>query len=200
MTMEIRQTRTQANHEAGMTLLEVLVAMAVFAFVMLGAASAQLVAIASIRDANMRSFAAFSADSLAATMRSNPAFWRNLDTSFELTITAVTDPNNGTVSTTYSATVDLASYNLDFATGSCDTTIGGCLPSEIAVHDLKKWGSAWTSSVIDAVATIKNIASAGETPLLQISLGWRQKQLADTGATSDSAGMLSNQFSTLVKL
>jgi len=186
--------------EAGLTLLEVLVAMAVFASVMLGAASAQLIAISSTRDANMRSYAAFSADSLAAIMRSNPAFWRTLDSNFNLTIDATTDADTGAVIPAYSADVDLAGYDLDFSTAGCNIANGGCLPSEMAVYDLKKWSSDWVSSVTSPVATISNIAIAGGTPLLQITLSWRQKQLSDTGTGTDSPGMLTNQYSTLVKL
>ncbi len=183
----------------GTTLVEVLVAMAVFAFFMLGAASAQLVAISSARDANMRSYAAFSADNLAALIRGNPAFWRNLDADFQLTLSAVTDPDTGNLTLDYHSNTDLSRYALDFISGSCNITTGGCLPSEIAVYDLKKWARGWVLSVVDGVATIENIAPTGEKPLFEITLAWRQKQLSGSGA-ADTGAMLDNQYSTRVKL
>ena len=188
------------RRETGLTLLEVLVAMAVFALVMLGAASAQLTAISSTRNANMRSYAAFSTDSLAAIMRSNPAFWRMLDSNFNLKIDTTTDASTGAVIPVYSATVNLSSYDLDFTTDGCNIAVGGCLPSEMAVYDLKKWSDDWVLSVTSPVATISNIAATGETPLMRITLSWRQKQMSDTGTGTDSPGMLTNQYSTLVKL
>jgi len=187
------------RRETGVTLLEVLIAMVVFAAVMLGAASAQLVAVSSIRDANMRSYAAFSADSLAAIMRGNPAFWRSLDDSFELTISASTNAATGAIVPAYSSPVDLLSYNLDLTSSGCDTTAGNCLPAEVAISDLKKWSADWVTSVTSPVATISNEAAPGETPLLQITLSWRQKQLSDTGGNNEAA-MLTNQYSTRVKM
>ncbi len=196
--MDILAHNRPLRIQKGTTLVEVLVAMAVFAFFMLGAASAQLVAISSARDANMRSYAAFSADNLAALIRSNPAFWRNLDLDFELTVRAATDPASGAIFPSYTSATDLSNYGLDFVNGGCNIVNGGCLPAEIAVHDLRKWARNWVTSVVDAIAIVRNTASPGETPLLQITLSWRQKQLATDAAAS--ANTLLNQYSTMVKL
>ncbi len=184
----------------GTTLVEVLVTIVIFSFVMLGVASAELVSISSARDANMRSIATFSAESLAAILRSNTRYWKSLDEDFNLKIETVIDGTSGAASSAYSSTQALGDYNLDLADGGCDLDAGGCAPEEIAVTDIKRWSDNWVASATNAGATIENIAAAGESPLFRITLSWRQKQRAVTGDSEDASGNLINQYQTLVKL
>jgi type IV pilus assembly protein PilV len=184
--------------QQGSTLIEVLIALMILSFMMLGVASAQLVSISSTRDANMRSLAALSADSLAALIHSNKVFWENLDTGFDLTI-SVADDEDGGIVPDYSSTVDLGDYGLVFSESGCDFDAGGCAPGDIALTDLRHWAEGWVTTVFKANAVIENVAAAGETPEFRITLGWRQKQFAETGDVADAA-VLTNVYAALVKL
>lgn len=184
----------------GTTLLEVLVSIVIFSFILLGVTSAELVSISTARDSNMRSTSAFCAESLAAMMRSNAAYWRSLDENFNLEILTAVDEESGAQVPAFSSTVELGDYDLDLDSNGCDLDAGHCSPAEMAITDIRRWSDTWVSAATNASAKIENIASPGQPPLFEITMSWRQKQRAATGSNDDSSGLLTNQYQTLVKL
>ena len=196
-----RGRKTGRKHmQRGATLLEVLVSIVIFSFMLLGVTNAELVSISSARDSNMRSTGAFSAESLAAIMRSNVAYWRSLDENFDLEIKTTVDEQSGAHVPEFSSTAELGDYDLDLGSSGCDTDDGNCTPAEMAITDIRRWSNAWIAAATNASAKIENIAPAGAPPLFKITMSWRQKQRSATGSNDDISGLLINQYQTLVKL
>ena len=66
---------TPPHHEAGFTLVEVLIALLISSIGLLGLAGMQALALASTQVSSVRSLVALQASSLAAAMHSNQAYW-----------------------------------------------------------------------------------------------------------------------------
>lgn len=151
---------------AGFTLLEVLVALLVISIGLLGMAGVQALSINNTNTARMRGIAAIKAESLAAAMHANTAYWQNV---------------SGTVS---------QSTVLALNTGSCGSST--CTASQVAGYDAAQWSSELSSSQMalpSASGTFSCTSSTTAPVSCTISVSWQEKTMAPalTSTTASSA-------------
>ncbi|MGH8133640.1 MAG: type IV pilus modification protein PilV [Steroidobacteraceae bacterium] len=138
---------------SGFSLVEVLVALVVLSIGLLGIAKMQALGLSSTSIAGRRALAATEADSLAAAMHENRAYW---------TITAA--------STTQSFT------GVPAVVAACTQGAGPCQPTQLAAYDLWMWAS-------DLYALLPNytgsVACSNTTPVTcLVQITWYEKTLA----------------------
>ena len=128
----------------GFTLIEVLIAMIVLAFGLLGLAGLQASGLKQNQDAHLRSQATTLAYDFADRMRAN---------SSQCAVYIANAAGNGT------------------QTASCLTT-AGCTPTQMANHDIFAWKNQITSTLPSGTGVMTQIAGAGTAcPILPSGLG-----------------------------
>lgn len=142
---------TLSTHKTihGFTLLEVLIAMVVFAIGMLGLAGMQGTALKDNNDAYMRSQAVFFAYDMGDRIRANPAFWD----------TIIIQPPGGGVTLTANRTIVQAFGAYPFCSTDDQPGVGAganpafCSPTQLAQYD-------WYRVRQDVIDTLPNGALA----------------------------------------
>jgi type IV pilus assembly protein PilV len=135
----------------GFSLLEVMVALVVLSVGLLGIAKMQALGLSSSAVAGKRALAATQADSLAAAMHENRAFWTSA--AAVNTWVAVAGPP------------------------SCLQGAGApCSPANLAANDLAVWGQSLNLLLSNAVGTV--ICAATVPVTCQVTVTWSEKTLA----------------------
>jgi type IV pilus assembly protein PilV len=155
---------------AGFSLIEVLIALIVFAVGLLGIAKMEALALATTATSSRRAIAALEATSLANTMHLDRGFWESASAS-SLTVNisgaTVTNPPGG-------------------STPDCE--VGAAAPCNsvaLAAYDLNAWATNLSQLLPNDVATITCNAS---TPLeCSIQIQWSEQGVAMNSAQSQSA-------------
>jgi type IV pilus assembly protein PilV len=122
----------KSNRAKGFSLVEVMVALVIVAFGLLGLAKMESLALSSTSVAGARSLAAIEASSMAAAMHANRAYWA---TGSALNVTTVT-----TASTA--------------PTSAICTTAGVCNAQQMALYDLQQWAVALKAVLPNFLGTI----------------------------------------------
>jgi type IV pilus assembly protein PilV len=140
----------------GFSLLEVMVALVVLSVGLLGIAKMQALGIASNSVAGKRALAAAQADSLAAAMHENRAYW----TSAAAVGTVTASPA---------------------AVASCVQGVAGsaapCTPGPLATYDLQRWAQSLAALLPNPVGTVTCQLGVGVVTC-QITITWTEKTLA----------------------
>jgi len=153
---------------AGFTLVEILVALIVIAIGLLGIAKMEALAYSSTGIAGYRSLAAIEAQSLAAMMRANRAFWAS-----------------GSAPTTWSV---IGSQVIDTtavltAAATCTTPTGtntpaGCSTAQMAAFDSQQWATALSNLLPGDRAWIACSTTAGSPVSCMIEVAWSENPVA----------------------
>lgn len=179
--------RKHSCRAGGFTMIEVLVALAVVAFGLLGLAKLQAVAISSAKVASSRTIAANLTEGIASAMHADTAYWQTA-------AAATASPITVTYSAT-SPTVSLGSLT------NCQTTT--CTPVQMATFDLTNFGIQVATQLPAPVATATKPVSISCTTgsatyfssnpnQCTITISWSE-QYTTTAATSASAPMPATQ-------
>lgn len=164
----------------GFTLLEVLIALIVVAVGLLGLAKMQAMALASSQVNGVRALIAFQANSFAATMHSNRAYWASggAPLNFSMQGTTVTDPGGvlGAVPpncvasalpsaalcspaqlAAFDAQAWAANMNAQFptysATGTCATPLTGSVTCRFTINWLESFVTSGSTAATDSDGT-----------------------------------------------
>jgi type IV pilus assembly protein PilV len=157
----------------GFTLIELLVTLVVVAVGLMGLAKLQAAATAETQISRTRSIMTFQAESLAAAMRANRAYWG--DPAGALPTISV--PAGGTpVSSTDSTAADTAT--------SCASY---CAPATLAATDLLLWATRFGQQFPAATANIACSASSGPATC-DITLSWPERFVAINRSTAPVTG------------
>lgn len=168
MPRHARQTRLAGGH--GFVLLEALVALLVIAFGLLGLAAMQAVAINNTSVAKSRSLAAIQAESLAATMHANPAYWAALSTSTSISVVASS----------------VSGSNAPTSAGQCGTA--SCTAVQMAGYDMQNWGVALLGVAPSAQGAVNCTGLTVASPVsCTILVSWVEKTAALNAAVTASA-------------
>jgi len=164
--------RVQFRSESGVAMLEVLIAIIVVSFGLLGVAGLQLAGMKNSQTAYLRSTATAQAYDMADRMRANIGGVRagNYDA-----ITA-TIPSVPTCSSSFSATA-------------------GCSLSEMAKYDAYVWLTANQALLPGGSGTVTAVADSNRTRF-NISVSWSEK--CQAGEASCASGNVARTFSTEV--
>ncbi|MDE2369733.1 MAG: type IV pilus modification protein PilV [Burkholderiales bacterium] len=170
-----------ARPASGFTLVEVMIALAVTAFGLLGLAKLQALAFSGAKVASSRSIAAAEAEGMASAMHVNPDYWQSAAAvaASPITVTraavvslgATTDCSAATCTPTALATYDLANFG---------TQLAAALPAPLA--DATKPVSIRCAQAVTPFATSPNVCT--------LTVSWSEQYLGSnsTGALAQSQG------------
>lgn len=165
----------------GFSLLEVLVALLVISFGLLGIAGMQALSISNTNVAAFRGIAAAQANSMAVAMQSNEQYW---------TIKGGLGAPLATIESVI-CTLPCASWTSTALTGplaatATDCTANYCAPAIMAAYDLQTWGQTLAQVLPGGNATvICNTPNAPPAPTAcQIFVYWTEKNLVQNQASS----------------
>ncbi|MBV8666847.1 MAG: type IV pilus modification protein PilV [Burkholderiaceae bacterium] len=157
------------RHARGFSLLEVLVALLVISFGLLGVAGMQALSINNTSVAGYRSIAAMEAASLASAMSANEKYWTKGSVAPTVTVVGST-LGGGTLTTTGS----------NCATSTCGSTT-------MAEYDLQQWGTALANVLPNGTGTVNCNYTVGYPVTCQIIVNWTEKSLAQNQVSGVSA-------------
>ncbi|MDE2220504.1 MAG: type IV pilus modification protein PilV [Gammaproteobacteria bacterium] len=166
-------------------MVEVLVALVIIAFGLLGIAKIQALAYASTGTAGLRSLAAIEASGMASAMRANRLYWAS-----GLAPDPITVQGNAIVS----ADAALAAP-VDCAQGGANAP---CTPHDLAAFDLQAWAN-------DLRALLPNDTAIVSCPVINnpisctIQIGWTEHLVAINAQGASGAGMAAPTFVVYVQ-
>lgn len=142
----------------GFTLLEVLVSLVIIGVGLLGVAGMQMASINNTNQSRLRGLAAIQANSLAAAMHANQAYWQAI---------------SGTVTSAPTA-------------GSCSTS--ACTAAQMAGYDVQVWASSVQGSLPGASGSFSCAAANASGPAMcTVNVSWQEKTVAVNSATVASS-------------
>ncbi|MCL2830213.1 MAG: type IV pilus modification protein PilV [Betaproteobacteria bacterium] len=170
------KTMVLPRRHAGTSMLEVLITLVVVSVGLLGLAGIQVVTLANAGSAGVGSAAAMLAESLAASISANQAYWGGTDS-----MGTATGFQPG-------ASVKVSGETLTPAIGKANVDCTGkdpCSPADMAAFDLKEWGARLAKYLPNGAGEVKcaqapGTAGAGETSpqyLCAITVSWQEKKL-----------------------
>ncbi|MBU6258297.1 MAG: type IV pilus modification protein PilV [Burkholderiales bacterium] len=175
---------------AGFTLVEVMVALAVTAFGLLGLAKLQALAYAGVKVASSRSIAAAEAEGMASAMHVNTAFWQS-------TAAVAASP----ITVTTAAAVNLG------ATIDCSAAV--CTPQGIAIYDLANFGTQLAAALpapLDAATQPVSIRCAqAVTPfatspnVCTLTVSWSEQYQGSNSTGALAQGQSTQSYSLVVQ-
>jgi type IV pilus assembly protein PilV len=178
MTLALRRPDAR-----GFTLLEILVALIVTAFGLLGLAKMQALAVSSTKESGSRSLIALQAGSLAGAMYANEAFWAQglASSSFTIASGVVTDTKLGGSVTDFTGCTSL------------------CTATNMAKNDVQVWALGMYQQFPTSKTTVFCKASSTTAPVTcQIYITWDEKQISTQSNTATgSAKQLTTQTYSL---
>jgi len=167
-----------AHSLRGFTLLEVLIAILVVDFGLLGLAKMEALAISNTTLSSSRSLIALQASSLAAAMQGNKGYWAAgvSPTSFSTQGSVVTDSTNvltQTIATCYSASAPTSPV---------------CTPAQLAAYDLQTWATGMSAKFPSYAANFACNNVAGAPTSCTITITWSEKYVALNRTTTTASG------------
>ncbi|MBX9348930.1 type IV pilus modification protein PilV [Chromobacterium vaccinii] len=168
---------------SGFSMLEVLVALIVISLGLLGIAGMQAAAINSTSIARSRSLGAIAAESMAAAMHANTAYWGALGASGSWSVSA-----SGVISGT-----PALSQSTD-----CSASGTTCNAANVAGYDAAQWGSGTISALPGGSGQIAcNPATSATPAACTITVYWLEKNRM-VNAVSVAAGTASQSYQMVV--
>lgn len=162
-----------ARH-AGFSMLEVLIALIVISLGLLGIAGMQAAAINNTGIARSRSLGAIAADSMAAAMHANVAYWSNL---------SAVNNNTWTVNAGGVTSVN----NSPSLTQTTDCSTANCTATAMAAYDTTQWGSGMLATLPGGSGQIACTAATSNSPAsCTITVSWLEK-LSKVNSTNMAA-------------
>ena len=163
----------------GFTLLEVLVAMVVVAVGLLGLAKMQASALASSQVNGVRALVAFQANSFAASMHANRAYWAS----------GAASTNFGMTGTTVSHTSGVLSTSPPNCAASALPAGPLCSPAQLAAFDAQAWAATMNAQFPTYSATGSCATPLNGTVSCRFTVTWLER-FVTSGATAatDSDG------------
>ncbi len=168
--------------QSGVSMLEVLVALVVISLGLLGIAGMQAAAINNTNIARSRSIGAIAAESMAAAMHANNAYWSNLSSANSNSWTVTASGVTGTPSLTQ--TVD------------CTASGSNCSAATMAAYDTTQWGSGMLGTLPSGKGQIACATSAPTTCTITVS--WQEKQSKVNAATMTAPATASATYQMVV--
>ena len=168
----------------GFTLIEVLIAMIIFAIGMLGLAGLQTRALQDNQDAYLRTQAIFLANDMGDRIKANTDFW-GLQTTTPLTAARLTTAKNNAEG--YSANGYPHCSTDDAPTGGTGEPANFCLSNIMAYYDWYHWRQNAIDTLPSGDTDITWIAPASrddDGAYLTITVSWVQSVTAMAGAAS----------------
>jgi type IV pilus assembly protein PilV len=167
LTLATRQAARR--HAQGFSLLEVLVALLVISFGLLGIAGMQALSFSNTGVAGFRSIATLQAYSMAAAMSANENYWNQ--SGVPLTIT-----------------VNATGSSLGAPGNVCNTTV--CSAADMAAYDLQQWGATLAGVLPNGTATLTCMpaVTATSNTTCQIQVAWVEKNVAQNQIAGVAAG------------
>lgn len=151
------QHQNNFNRQQGFTLLEVMIALVIFAVGMIGLAGIQALSLENTHSSYARNQAILLAYEMADRMKANPT----AGTAYEITVSTV--PNKpGTV---------------------CDTT--ACNNTEMAAYDKWQWKDALPKSLVSGKGSVINDPAGSDS--YTITVYWDEDRTGATGTTCPPA-------------
>ena len=189
---------TSRSRQRGFNLIEVMAAVLVVTFGLLGLAKIEAVAVNETTTSDLRSLVAIEVQSLAASMHANPDYWQSsLGGALNCTITG-SITSSVTVCSTLNANYDCASTNT-------------CTPTQVAAYDVQTWAKSMNTllpgllTTITCTSAVTNAAnSSGSTQTeygCDIVVKWTEKYVAINKAASDAqfnARSVTSKYETTV--
>lgn len=180
--------RVHRNRAArGFSLIEVLIALLVISFGLLGIAGMQAVSISNTGVASARSIAAMQGASLAAAMSANEGYWQSNPTGWQSGVTG-----NLIVSVVGSSVT--SNDPAMTPTGCLFTSVGtaGCAQATMAASDLMDWGTTLSNVlpggigfVVCSPATIGTVTNTASS--CTITIKWLEKSLVQNQKSTVTA-------------
>lgn len=166
MHLKPRSARAAA---AGFGLIEVLISLVIIAVGLLGIEKMEALAYASTGIASGRAIAAIEAESLAAEMHANRAFWAAgvAPAYFYVSGTTVTDPTN---------TVNTAGAACSTASGA--TNPAACAPATMAAFDVQQWAGALQALLPNDGAYVTCTTSVIAPVNCTITVSWAENNMS----------------------
>ncbi|UTH74330.1 type IV pilus modification protein PilV [Chromobacterium sp. IIBBL 290-4] len=175
----------RSRRQSGFSMLEVLVALFVISLGLLGIAGMQAAAINNVSIARTRSLGAIAAESMAAAMHANTAYWGNL---------SATASNTWTVNASSVTGTPTLSQTLD-----CSVAGNSCTASGVAGYDVTQWGRSTLATLPGASGQIACTAGSGSSPTAcTITVSWLEKKRSVNAATTAS-GTLTQNYQMVVE-
>ncbi|MGD1824602.1 type IV pilus modification protein PilV [Chromobacterium violaceum] len=172
-----------APRQSGFSMLEVLVALIVISLGLLGIAGMQAAAINSTSIARSRSLGAIAAQSMAAAMHANTAYWGVLSASGSWSVSA-----SGVISGTPSLSQTVV----------CSASGTTCTAANIAGYDATQWGSGTISALPGGSGQIACNPASSATPVVcTITVYWLEKSRS-VNAASMTAATASQSYQMVV--
>lgn len=174
----------------GFTLVEVLVALAVTAFGLLGLAKLQAVALSGAKVAASRSIAAAQAEGMASAMHANAAYWQTAAAATASPITVTT-----------TSTVSLGTFK--------DCSAATCTPLQIATFDLHTFGQQLAAALPAPLATstkpVSISCAAATTPfatspnVCTVTVSWSEQYTGSNNTGALATSQATQAFSLVVQ-
>ncbi|AXE33858.1 type IV pilus modification protein PilV [Chromobacterium phragmitis] len=167
--------------QAGFSMLEVLVALIVISLGLLGIAAMQAASINNTSIARSRSLGAITAESMAAAMHANTAYWGALTASGSWSV----GPSGVSGTPTLSQTVDCAAAT--------------CSAANLAGYDANQWASGTLKTLPSGSGQIVcSPYAAGSTPVgCTITVTWLEKNSA-VNAAGAASGTVTQSYQMVV--
>lgn len=159
---------------AGFTLIEVLVAMLVFAIGMLGLAALQIRALQDNQDAYLYTQAVFQAYDLSDRIRANPDFWAAKVTEDSANGAAALSAVQTAAGVDTEASHDFCSTDDPAAGTSPGTMPDGCTVTEMAEYDLYRWFTDSQKILPGLTVSLLRVTDPNDAlkKILRLSLSW----------------------------
>ncbi|OHX11346.1 type IV pilus modification protein PilV [Chromobacterium sphagni] len=173
---------SRAPRQTGFSMLEVLVALMVISLGLLGVAGMQAAAINNTSIARTRSLGSIAAESMAAAMHANTAYWGALSNAASNTWSVNASGVSGSPS--LSQTVD------------CSASGTSCNSANLASYDTTQWGSGTLAALPGGSG---QIACTSTAPIAcTITVSWLEKKSA-VNAASVASGTVSQNYQMVVE-
>ena len=176
--------RVPMKRQSGFSMLEVMIALVILMFGLLGIGRLQLLAVNNTEVGRYHGLATMLASSMAAAMKANLTYWK-------------TPPNNITVNKT-TITGGPPTYG-----GTCINV--ACTSAQMAYFDLSQWGTALSGTLPVGTATIACNNSVAPA-VCTITVNWMEKNVALGNPTGAEKGQFAsgtvgtNSFQTLATM
>jgi type IV pilus assembly protein PilV len=177
--------------QRGIGMIEVLAALFIISVGVLSFAKTEGLALSETGIAARRSIAAFEADSLAAAMNANEAFWqKTLSGNVPFTVSITGASGGVTVSNPLFSSIIAADC-------SASSTPPTCSNQQMASYDVNSWAAQLSGLLKNYTATIQCNQSSASVPVTcTININWTEGAVASITNTS----YLSNMNSTNINI